>query len=394
MTLTEFAPSHGAQTGCEGLPSSPKKKKLGNFTSSNFFGETSLSLFLLSLPSRWENDVPATSPAAVATALMSKQVPANERKPTQDVSSVSGGAVGLQSPSVPTGKVISEWDRWVMQQKKLAEYTSRIEVVEEGDVPKYTIKRRPKSARTPKSARSEKERTAARLKAMDDAKAKNDEEVEELKQLLGRTLYTAKAENYIRAGNVATAGLRKLNDGQADSIADLRRRRVAEDEEALAIKGDGPAWDSTPMHYCPPALKGCQPITPEPWARDQLAYEQGMEGHGATKSTATNYKITGSVQKKHVSMIANDMDKYRKELGGGKMGTPNSARVNRAWNDTTTPRTGRNTGRYSTRRTARTGRSASPEPEPEPSRIVLTERQMVLRARLMPITPGATATGA
>jgi len=142
------------------------------------------------------------------------------------------------------------------------------------------------------------------------------------------------------------------------------------------------------MHYCPPALKGCQPITPEPWARDQMAYEQGMAGHGAT--TAMQETLVGTGRKKHVSLIANDMDKYRKELGGGKMGTPNSARVNRAWNDTTTPRT-TNSGRYSGRRPSgrTTGRTTGPyspgspgAPE-EPKTIVLTARQAHVREKLL-----------
>jgi len=325
---------------------------------------------------------------------MAKQVPKDERTPTRDVSSSSPAQL-IQSPSVPTGKSISEWDRWVEQQKKLAAVTGHAEVVREGDVPMYAAKRRPKSARpVPKSARSAREQTASRLQAMSDAKAKNDAEVEELKMLLGRTLYTGGGNNFQRAGNVATAGLRKLNDGQADDIATLRRRRIAEEQAALEANPNRPAWDATPMHYCPPALKGCQPITTEPWARDQLAYETGMQGHGATNITAMSYELTGS-RKKHVSLIANDMDKYRKEVGGGKMGTPSSARVNRAWNEAT-PRT--NSGRYSTRKhtnrmSARpSGRSSSPDGtvEEPPVRIVLTERQAQLRQKLLE----AQATGA
>ena len=315
---------------------------------------------------------------------MPKQVPADEREPTRDESSLKPGSHALPSPTLAVSKSISEWDRWVDQQKRLAELTADMEVVEEGDVPKYE-KRRPKSARSPKSARAGKEKTEARLAVLEAAKAKNDAEVEELKRLLGRTLYTGGGNGFQRAGNVATAGLRKLNDGQADSIADLRRRRVAEDLAALECRPEGtPPWDSTPMHYCPPALKGCIPITPEPWARDQLAYEQGMQGHGATNSTAMNYEVTGST-KKHVSMIVNDMDKYRRELGSGKA-TPSSARVNRAWN-TATPRTTPGSGRYSTRRSSRKNTGRSPNSpgaeEEEPARIVITERQARVRERLL-----------
>ena len=67
--------------------------------------------------------------------------------------------------------------------------------------------------------------------------------------------------------------------GQADDIVKLRRRRIAE-EEAAAIKTNRPTWNSSPFREVPPALRGCKPITPEPWARDALVYEEGMNGHG------------------------------------------------------------------------------------------------------------------
>ena len=41
-----------------------------------------------------------------------------------------------------------------------------------------------------------------------------------------------------------------------------------------------PAWNDTPHRACPPALRGIK-TDREPWAKDEKAYEGGMEGHGA-----------------------------------------------------------------------------------------------------------------
>ena len=74
--------------------------------------------------------------------------------------------------------------------------------------------------------------TVDRLSVMAEASIKEAEEIDELKELLGRTLYTGGGNSYKRAGNVATASLMKLDDGQNDDIATLRRRRIAEEEAA------------------------------------------------------------------------------------------------------------------------------------------------------------------
>ena len=84
-----------------------------------------------------------------------------------------------------------------------------------------------------------------------------------------------------------------------------------------------------------------------------------VEKHGATKETSKNYDRTNAigVKKKHVSLIANDMAAYRKELGTGRA-APVSARMQRAWDQSSArgspPRTS-NSGRYSRRSTSRSG---------------------------------------
>jgi len=185
--------------------------------------------------------------------------------------------------------------------------------------------------------------------------------LEELKELLSKTLYTGGGNNYVRAGTPATAGLRKLPDGQNDSIAELYRRRKGE-EDAAAVATGRPGWDSSHYRYIPPALKGVKPVTPEPWAKDEAAYVAGLEGHGFKANTQNEI-----VKKKQVSYhanvaktIENDMRAYRKELGTGRQ-TPMSARHYRAWSDAgslpTTARTPHSSGR-----SARSGRARSAPP--------------------------------
>ena len=36
--------------------------------------------------------------------------------------------------------------------------------------------------------------------------------------------------------------------------------------------GERPSWDSTPMRNRPAALRGLKPVTPEPWAHDEVVY--------------------------------------------------------------------------------------------------------------------------
>ena len=205
--------------------------------------------------------------------------------------------------------------------------------------------------------------TKARLAAMEDAKKKEENEVEELKQLLSRTLYTGGGNSYIRAGQPATSGLRKLPDGQNDSIAELFRRRKGE-EDAAAVATGRPGWDSSQYRYIPPALKGCKPVTPEPWAKDEANYVAGLEGHGFKANEQNQI-----ARKKQVSYHANvaktieaDMRAYRKELGTGRQ-TPMSARHYRAWSDA-----------GSLPSTARSASRGSPHPRPSPTRAPLSDR--------------------
>lgn len=88
--------------------------------------------------------------------------------------------------------------------------------------------------------------TKNRYQMLAEQASKEKQEVEELKELLSRTLYTSQygTNTFKRAGNVATNSLQKLNDGQNDDVVILRKRRI-EEEEAAAVATGKPYWDST-----------------------------------------------------------------------------------------------------------------------------------------------------
>jgi hypothetical protein len=321
----------------------------------------------------------------MATAAMGKQMPAEEVLPVQDSKHEDEArrdkvAKAMLSPTVPhTAKSVSMaseagydpngsvWDQWLATQKAKADGS-------------LSMKSRVQSARRPRpnTARSDisttrlpdqfnsklatasgytnlgPEATKARKMELAKRQMSEQQEIEDLKEILGRTLYTGGGNSYKRAGDVATATLQKLDDGQNDDVAILRARRVKEEQDAAVATGRAP-WDSTAYNPCPPALKGCKPITPEPWARDAAAYEAGMNSHGFKQiDTGIDNASGGYTQKKKVSIenlsaqIQNDMAAYRRELGAGKK-APVSARHLRAWSDAgnipPTPKGGRLTGR-------------------------------------------------
>lgn len=346
------------------------------FWNAKFFREVfAVPPFVPKLPCRREVGGPQAPAPTHPWAGMSKQVPADETDAAHDEARMERIAKAMPSPTkTATSREVtveapqSVWEQWLASQRYRSE-TAR------GDG--LTMKQRIANARKyPQSARAKpgqfdsklatasgytntgKKATVERERAMEDAKKKEAAEVEDLKRLLSKTLYTANPDNYVRAGNVATAGLKKLPDGSADSIVDLRKRRV--EEEALASVTTGrPAWDSSPLHATPPALKGCKPITPEPWARDMAVYEGGMFLHGAketpgmakTADSGASGKLADDIGK-HVSIIQSDMVAYRRELAQGenKKQWPASARHYRQWESNglmtpKTPHTGRSTQR-------------------------------------------------
>lgn len=311
-----------------------------------------------------------------------KQMPAEEVTGPMDDARVEKVSRAMPSPTkTPSGAPQSVWEQWMVSQRAKVDGTARM-------ADQNSVKRRVAELRKnrPQTARSDghfdsrlatasgftntgKEATVVRKQSMAMAAKKEQQEVEELKELLARTSYTGGGNSYKRAGNVATASLMKLNDGQADSIAVQRARRVAE-EAAAAVMTGRPPWDSTAHKDTPPALKGCVPVTPEPWARDAAVYEESLKGHGfkAFKHSPANEDGV----KKHVSIIQNEMMAYRRELGSEKK-APVSARHLRAWGESapTTPKTGRSTGR-TTGRSARKGLSA--EPAMSPAAVARAER--------------------
>lgn len=133
-------------------------------------------------------------------------------------------------------------------------------------------------------------------------------------------------------GDVATASLQKLNDGQNDDIAMLRRRRAEEAEEAASVTGR-PVWDTSTWMYVPSSLKGLKPSTSEPWARDGDVYSGGMSKYGAARP---NYdppqyvdvdSRTQDAMPRHVTLIENAMRQLRKEINVGGGGAEGGATV-------------------------------------------------------------------
>lgn len=291
-----------------------------------------------------------------------KQQPAEEQTRADELNS---GVVNLSSldETLTRAKPKSEWERWVVNEKAKAAETARRRTEYE----RLSPSRSPQSARVPRTGtRRGKQATKERLQVMEDAVAKEKRELDDLKELLGRTLYTGGGNSFIRAGRPATLGLRKLDDGQNDSVAKAYYRRCEEDALAEEISGK-PPWDSSPMRYVPTALRGVQPVTPEPWAYDHAVYEQGMNGHGATQ------KNWAQGSGKHVEIIASDIVNYRKEMGTGKP-KPMSARQQRAWDNAgSTPATGRTL--------QQTGRSTRRSTSPVSSRGLSPEKPLTGRAK-------------
>lgn len=269
----------------------------------------------------------------------------------------------------------SVWDQWVASQLQMADHhASMKERVEEAR------RRRPKSARVdldPNRFNSTlasgsgftntgRKATESRLRHLADAAEREQEEVAELKTLLGKTLYTGGGNTYKRAGSVATASLMKLDDGQKDDIVTLRNRRIAEEQAAVAASGR-PMWDASPHRPTPPALKGCLPNTPEPWAADAAAYEDGMASHGFkaidTGAEDAGYKKSRGKKvaiQNVATVIQSDMVAYRRELGAAKK-APVSARHLRAWSDAgSMPASARTSGSARTGTGRSTGRSFAP----------------------------------
>ena len=107
---------------------------------------------------------------------------------------------------------------------------------------------------------------------------------------------------------VATDSLRRLDDGQNHSVADVLRRRMAED--AVYAENSGrPIWNRGTYRYVPAALKGSIAVTPEHWAEDALAYREGL----------TMQRVcTNSDPPKHMLLIEAERRRLRTEVTVGR----------------------------------------------------------------------------
>ena len=163
----------------------------------------------------------------------------------------------------------------------------------------------------PSPKRSSRALTSSQRSAQRPTAIEEDAELRSLRELLARTRHAPRHEVGRRAGGHATSGLKWLDDGQRDDIVTLRRRREAEDFEA-AKATNRPKWDSSTWHYTPPALKGCRPVTPEPWARDSAAYSKGLSPGRVSIDAPPN----------HAELIEASRLQYRQEIALKGAGTP------------------------------------------------------------------------
>jgi hypothetical protein len=164
---------------------------------------------------------------------MRKQQPAEEVEPVIDDARLEKVSRAISSRGPPksatseAGKQPSVWDQWLATQRDRSQSPTM-------SMKDRIASRRAKSARRPdETDRSRfdsalatgsgytntgKKATVQREGIMAAAAAREKAELDDLQELLGRTLYTGGGNNFKRAGDVATSTLQKLNDGQADDI--------------------------------------------------------------------------------------------------------------------------------------------------------------------------------
>lgn len=111
--------------------------------------------------------------------------------------------------------------------------------------------------------------------------ASEEEELESLRDMLiERTAHTPPSEMR-RVVGVATAQLRRMDDGVNVSVAELHNRD-AEEERSAAAAFNRATWDKSPAFYMPPAVRGMRPVTKEPWNHggevDRFVPSYGLDG--------------------------------------------------------------------------------------------------------------------
>ena len=84
-------------------------------------------------------------------------------------------------------------------------------------------------------------------------------------------------ENDIPPYYASTSPLKRLDDGLNDDIVSMRRRRMAEDEEAAQAQ-NRPVWNNEIWHTFPQYLRGIKPVTHEPWLPDLEQYQERDAG--------------------------------------------------------------------------------------------------------------------
>lgn len=99
---------------------------------------------------------------------------------------------------------------------------------------------------------------------------------------------------------------------------------------------DRPPWDPSPHRTAPAALRGCKPVTPEPWAHDEVVYAAGNVSGRSYRSSRLRCTVdetskpASPLSHNVVEMIDAGMTAYRRQLGTGRQ-VPLSGRHCRAW---------------------------------------------------------------
>ena len=176
-----------------------------------------------------------------------------------------------------------------------------------------------------------------------------EKEIADLRSLLERTNHVVPSPSLPRVGAVATGGLRKLDDGQSDSMAALHKQRKLEAQGALYG-----AWDSSPYReeeapkpknvVCKDETSSFVERVYKPLMKEKQAAAScgrggtSSGGNGASSSEADCVADQSTLKPKHQEMIEKMMAAYRTEIGAPKtMRSPRTGRMREIAN----PATGR-----------------------------------------------------
>lgn len=161
-----------------------------------------------------------------------------------------------------------------------------------------------------------------------DDEAAEAAELEELRRLLERTSHEA-VGNLARCGDVATTGLRRLDDGQNETAVELYYMRKKEASLAQQISGL-PAWDSSPLKEgdAPKPRHVPRRDLEKEYSFEERVYNPLMKARREKAAAGEEFADPVRVKPRHAEMIESMMRAYRHEQGGPKtMRSPRTGRL-------------------------------------------------------------------